>query len=73
VLPMAEAWDAGDRRRALELVPEDLVREIFMIGPDELARERVEALQDAGIPTVVLAFYGPREGLRAAIDALGPR
>ena len=30
--PMVEAWRAGDRQRARELAPEDLIREIFIFG-----------------------------------------
>lgn len=56
--PMADAWSAGDRRRALELVPEDLVREIFLLGPPEAQRERIEQLWAAGIDVPVLAMYG---------------
>ena len=34
--PMVEAWQEGDRQRALELVPDELIREIFIFGsPDE--------------------------------------
>ena len=34
--PMVEAWSAGDRQRARELAPEELIREIFIFGePDE--------------------------------------
>jgi alkanesulfonate monooxygenase SsuD/methylene tetrahydromethanopterin reductase-like flavin-dependent oxidoreductase (luciferase family) len=33
--PVLEAWNAGDRKRALELAPESLVREIFLLGSVE--------------------------------------
>ena len=30
--PMVEAWNGGDRQKALELAPEDLVRDVFIFG-----------------------------------------
>ena len=41
--PVVEAWTSGDRRRALELVPETLLRETFLFGPYEAQRERLAA------------------------------
>ena len=65
--PVVEAWNAGDRKRALELAPEALVREIFLLGPYEAQRERLAQFADAGIGTAVLAFLGP-----PAIEAFTP-
>ena len=70
---MVEAWQAGDRKRALELVPDDLVREIFVFGSPGEQRERLGRFADAGITTFVLTpICEPRE-LGAVIDALAPR
>ena len=71
--PLVEAWAAGDRARALELAPEELVREIFLLGPVEAQRERLEAFAEAGITTAVLALLAAPAELPAAIDALGAR
>ena len=71
--PMVEAWQAGDRKRALELVPDDLVREIFVFGSPGEHRERLGRFADAGITTFVLTpICEPRE-LGVVIDALAPR
>jgi probable F420-dependent oxidoreductase len=71
--PTLEAWQAGDRKRALELVPEDLVREIFVFGGPEAIRERLARFASGGITTLVLTpICGPAE-LPAVIDALAPR
>ena len=71
--PTLEAWQAGDRKRALELVPEDLVREIFVFGPAEAMRERLAQFASGGITTLVLSpICGPAE-VPALIDALAPR
>ena len=71
--PVVEAWNAGDRKRALELAPEWLVREIFVLGPPEAQRERLEAFVEAGITTPILSLACPPDELPAAIDALAPR
>jgi alkanesulfonate monooxygenase SsuD/methylene tetrahydromethanopterin reductase-like flavin-dependent oxidoreductase (luciferase family) len=70
--PVVEAWIAGDRKRALELAPERLVREIFLLGPVEAQRERLAEFAEGGIETAVLALSCPPTELRAVIDAFSP-
>jgi probable F420-dependent oxidoreductase len=70
--PVVEAWNAGDRKRALELAPEGLVREIFLLGPVEAQRERLAEFGEAGIETAVLALSCPPDELRGVIDAFSP-
>jgi probable F420-dependent oxidoreductase len=70
--PVVEAWNAGDRKRALELAPEGLVREIFLLGPVEAQRERLAEFCEAGIETAVLALSCPPTELRGVIDAFSP-
>jgi alkanesulfonate monooxygenase SsuD/methylene tetrahydromethanopterin reductase-like flavin-dependent oxidoreductase (luciferase family) len=70
---MVEAWEAGDRARALELVPDDLVREVFVFGDGAAQHERLAEFAQAGITTSVLApVCEPREW-PAVIDELAPR
>jgi probable F420-dependent oxidoreductase len=71
--PVLEAWNGGDRRLAVELVPEDLVRDIFLLGPIEAQRERLSEFARAGIDTAVLAVSCPVGGLGEAIDGFAPR
>ena len=71
--PVVDAWTAGDRKRALELAPESLVREIFLLGPPEAQRERLDEFVAAGITTPILSLACPPEELPAAIAALAPR
>jgi probable F420-dependent oxidoreductase len=71
--PMIEAWSAGDRARALELVPDDLVREIFVFGSPEQMRERLDAFVERGVSTLVLTPLCDPEQLPAFIDGLAPR
>jgi probable F420-dependent oxidoreductase len=73
VEPMIEAWNARDRARALELVPEDLVREIFVFGSPEQMRERLEQFVAGGITTLVLAPLCDPAELPGLIDAMAPR
>jgi probable F420-dependent oxidoreductase len=70
--PMVEAWQDGDRAKALELVPDELVREIFLFGSAEQMRDRLSQFADAGVTTFVLsALCGP-DDLPAFIDGLAP-
>ncbi len=71
--PMVEAWQEGDRKRALELVPEDLVREIFVFGEPEAMRERLQAYVDGGITTLILTPLTAPDDLPRFVDALAPR
>jgi probable F420-dependent oxidoreductase len=70
--PMVDAWHAGERVRALELVPEELVREIFLFGSAASMRERLQEFGAAGITTFTLMpLCGPDE-LPGFIDGLAP-
>jgi probable F420-dependent oxidoreductase len=70
--PMAEAWHAGDRARALELVPEDLVREIFLFGSPEQMRDRLAEFEAAGVTTFVLSAMCAPDDVPAFISGLAP-
>ena len=70
--PMVDAWNEGDRKRALELAPEDLIREIVIFGAPEEQRARLEEFTAGGITTPVLSFLGSPDQLPGLIDALAP-
>ena len=70
--PMVEAWQAGDRKQALELCPEDLVREIFVFGEPEEMKERLGQFVDGGITTLILTPIAAPDQVPALIDALAP-
>jgi probable F420-dependent oxidoreductase len=70
--PMLEAWNAGDRKRALELCPEDLVREIFVFGPPEAMKERLAEFEASGITSFSLLLIGEPAGHGDLIEALAP-
>lgn len=71
--PMVEAWRAGDRQRALELAPEDLIREIFVFGSPDEQHERLAEFRAAGITTFVLTPICSPDQLPAQITALARR
>jgi probable F420-dependent oxidoreductase len=70
--PVVEAWNAGDRGRAVELAPEGLIRETFLLGPVEAQRERLAEFASAGIQTAVLAVSCPPAEVRRVIEAFSP-
>jgi alkanesulfonate monooxygenase SsuD/methylene tetrahydromethanopterin reductase-like flavin-dependent oxidoreductase (luciferase family) len=70
--PVVQAWNAGDRAAALELAPERLVRDVFLLGSIGDQQERLAAFADAGIDTAVLALLGPPDALHAAVEGFAP-
>jgi len=71
--PMVDAWEDGDRKRALELVPDDLVREVFVFGDGDAMHERLRAFADDGITTFVLSPICEPAGVPRFVEALAPR
>lgn len=54
--PMWDAWSAGDRRAALEAIPDSLVDELFIHGSPEACAARVDDYVAAGVTTPVLSI-----------------
>jgi probable F420-dependent oxidoreductase len=71
--PMVSAWEDGDRARALELVPDDLVREVFLFGDPDAQRERLRAFADGGITTFVLTPVCEPGQVEDFIEGMAPR
>jgi alkanesulfonate monooxygenase SsuD/methylene tetrahydromethanopterin reductase-like flavin-dependent oxidoreductase (luciferase family) len=69
---MVAAWRGGDRKGALALAPEELLREVFVFGGPEEMRERLERFAAAGITSLCLLPFCPPEQLPALIDDLAP-
>jgi probable F420-dependent oxidoreductase len=72
IAPLVDSWSSGDRRRAVELVPEALVREIFLLGSVAEQRARLNEFAQAGISTGVLALSCAPGELPQLIDAFAP-
>jgi alkanesulfonate monooxygenase SsuD/methylene tetrahydromethanopterin reductase-like flavin-dependent oxidoreductase (luciferase family) len=51
-----EAWNAGDRRKALSLVPDYMLESIFVFGTPERIVQRLRDYEQAGITTTALQF-----------------
>jgi probable F420-dependent oxidoreductase len=54
--PMQQQWDAGDRRAALEMVPESIIDELGVFGTPEECRAHVERFVANGVTIPVLNF-----------------
>jgi alkanesulfonate monooxygenase SsuD/methylene tetrahydromethanopterin reductase-like flavin-dependent oxidoreductase (luciferase family) len=70
--PMVEAYASGDRQRAAELAPVELMREIFLFGAPAQIKERLEQFTAGGITTCVLSLMAPPDQIRGLIDAFAP-
>jgi alkanesulfonate monooxygenase SsuD/methylene tetrahydromethanopterin reductase-like flavin-dependent oxidoreductase (luciferase family) len=53
---MQDAWDAGDRQQATELVPDEVVQDLFVMGTLQQCIDKIEAYVEAGVTVPVLAF-----------------
>ncbi len=51
-----DAWNAGDRKKALETIPDEMVEKIFVFGSAEKCRRRLDDYARAGITTTALQF-----------------
>mgnify|MGYP005855336815 CR=1 FL=1 len=67
-------WKEGDRKAALEAIPDSVVDELIVHGPPEACREHVQRYVEAGVTTPVLAIL-PFPGVEPAqaIRDLAPR
>ena len=70
--PMWDAWAAGDRARAAELVPDEVIDDLIVWGTPEQIRERVERYAVNGVTTTAPSIFGTGEPVRATIRALAP-
>jgi probable F420-dependent oxidoreductase len=70
--PMVEAWRGGDRKLALERVPDELVREIFVFGSPGAQKERLAEYVARGITTPVLTAIAPPDELAGLLEELAP-
>jgi probable F420-dependent oxidoreductase len=71
---MNEAWSAGDRKAALDAIPDDVVDELVVHGTAEACVERVESYVENGLDTPILAVLGAEEvKIPEAVRALARR
>ncbi len=65
-------WKAGDRKAALEAIPDEVVDQLVIHGSPEECREHVERYRDAGVTTPALAILHA-DDLHQAVRDLAPR
>jgi probable F420-dependent oxidoreductase len=65
--PMMDAWQAGDRKGAGPLIPDEVVDDLVIHGAFDYCRDRVDAYRRAGLDTPVIAIL-PTPGVDS-IDA----
>ncbi len=70
---MSRLWLGGDRKAALEAIPESLVDELIVHGSPEECREHIGRYTDAGVTTPALAILPFGIDQRRAIRDLAPR
>lgn len=71
--PMHDAWSAGDRKGALEAIPDQVVDDLVVYGPPAACRERLQEYVANGLSTPIVAVV-PGSGLSPAeaVKALAP-
>src|SRR5215472_10463537 len=65
IAPMLAAWNRGDRRAALDAIPDKLVDELVLHGSLEHCRDRVAEYHATGLDTPVISIL-PTPGLDVA-------
>ncbi len=71
--PMWDLWASGDRKAALETIPDELVDTLIVHGSPEACREHIARYQENGITTPALAILPFGLDQRQAIRDLAPR
>ena len=73
IAPMLRAWHAGDRKGALDAIPDKLVDELVIHGAPEHCRERVGEYHSTGLDTPAIAILPtPGIDLPEAVRKLAP-
>jgi alkanesulfonate monooxygenase SsuD/methylene tetrahydromethanopterin reductase-like flavin-dependent oxidoreductase (luciferase family) len=72
IAPLLEKWAAGDRKGALETIPDELVDDLIVHGSPQACREHLERYVAAGIKTPVMALIPADYELPAMLRALAP-
>lgn len=76
LVPVRQAWSAGEKEKALALVPAGLIEKIALVGSRDRIRHRIEEYRKAGItqPIISPRFAGPsaKEQAMEVIRACAP-
>jgi probable F420-dependent oxidoreductase len=69
---MIAAWEGGDRQAAAAAAPWNLIEEMFIFGPPEQMKERIDAFVEGGITLPILTPITTPDKLGELIAALAP-
>lgn len=69
---MWEAWRAGDRRKATESIPDEVVDALVLHGSPEQCRARIAEYVERGVTVPVIALLPSGSELRQALRDLAP-
>ncbi len=72
IAPLLEKWAAGDRKGALETIPDELVDDLIVHGSPQECREHLQRYVAAGIKTPVMALIPAGYELPAMLRELAP-
>jgi len=70
--PMWDAWRSGDRKKALEVIPDEVVDDLILWGRPEVCREKVLRYVENGVHTPALALMGAGPDVMETIRLLSP-
>jgi F420-dependent oxidoreductase-like protein len=62
-------WIAGDRKAAADMVPDEMVLKVNMLGTEAMVRDRIRAYKDAGVTTLRIGPTG--SSLQDRLETLG--
>jgi len=70
--PMWDAWQAGDRKRALEVIPNQVIDDLIIHGSYAKCRDHINRYIDAGVTIPALAIVPFGVDLAEAVRELSP-
>ncbi|KZB87979.1 LLM class F420-dependent oxidoreductase [Amycolatopsis regifaucium] len=70
--PMHEAWSRGDRRKAMEVIPDEVVDDLVVHGGPEHCRARIQSYVDSGLSTPIIALVATGDCPMDHVRKLGP-
>lgn len=70
--PMWDAWAAGDRKAAVEAIPDSVADDLVVHGSPEECREKIQAYVEAGVTTPIPAILPVGVAAADAIRMLAP-
>jgi probable F420-dependent oxidoreductase len=71
--PMWDAWNMGDRKAAVEAIPDSVVDELIVHGSPEACRAHIDRYTANGVTTTALSIFNAGVDLGQAIRDLAPQ